>query len=178
MLQNPRSVLDVDCLDMAKDGLHISVIRLAPFVYGYNGSGFVPAAIGLAKKHGYAAYIGDGSGKFTAVHVDDAANAYIKVLAKGKAGQAYNAVSEIDTTFKELAEAVGKLVGVPTKSIPKEEAGAYYESFFLPIAFSTNHQATHSRLTADCDWKPTSKTTVIQDIVNGSYKPDCTMHAN
>jgi len=173
----PRALVDIDCLELAKDGLNISVLRLATFVYGYNGSGFVPAAISLARKHGFAAYIGDGSGKFAAVHVDDGANAYLKVLAHGKAGQGYHAVSENETTFKELAEAVGKLVGVPTKSISKEEAGDYFKVPFLTTAFSANHQATGSRLAEDCGWKPTSKTTIIQDIINGSYTVDSAMKA-
>ena len=33
-------------------------MRLPPFVYGYNGSGFAAAAIAIAKKNGYAAYVG------------------------------------------------------------------------------------------------------------------------
>eukprot|EP00026_Physarum_polycephalum_P003333 Phypoly_transcript_03343.p1 GENE.Phypoly_transcript_03343~~Phypoly_transcript_03343.p1 ORF type:complete len:307 (+),score=45.39 Phypoly_transcript_03343:1423-2343(+) len=169
----PRAILDAHCLELAKDGLNISIVRLATFVYGYNGSGFIPAAISSAKKYGYAAYIGDGSGKFASVHVDDAARAYLAVLAKGKPGQAYHVVSDNETTFKEVAEAVGKLVGVPVKSITKEEAYEYYELPFFTVAFSVNHQATGSRLASDCGWKPTSKTTILQDIENGSYTPDC-----
>ena len=54
----PRAALDKYCLELAKEGTRICVMRLAPYVYGHNGSGFVPLAILLANKFKYAAYVG------------------------------------------------------------------------------------------------------------------------
>lgn len=41
-----------------KERLNISLIRLAPFVYGHNGSHFVPLAIDIAKKNKASYYLG------------------------------------------------------------------------------------------------------------------------
>lgn len=143
------------------------VCRLSPFVYGHDNGWFSKLAISLAKKHGYAAYIGDGNIKLSAVHVEDCARAYVAALTKGKPGKAYNIVGET-VSYKELAEAVGKLVKVEAKSISMEEAPKYFDPFFTWV-FSTNHEISCSQAHKDLEWKPTNTPGILEDIGNGTF---------
>jgi nucleoside-diphosphate-sugar epimerase len=165
---NSRGQLEKYALGLAKDGLNISVIRLPGFVYGENGHGFAHLAIQNAKKLGVAYYIGEGSAKFSAVHVRDAAHAYALALTKAQTGAAYNAVSENDATYKQLAEATAKLVGVEAKSASPDQAQQLLGPL-LAMVFSINHQAVGIRIEKDLGWKPVVKTTLCDDVSHGSY---------
>jgi len=166
-----RAELERYALRLAQDGLNISCIRLPPFVYGENGSGFIPFGIINAHKLGASYYINDGSQKHSFCHVRDCAHAYVLALTKAKAGAGYNCVSENMVSNKEFAEAVGKLVGVEAKSITVPEGQKLFGPI-LTMIFSMNHSAASVRIVQDLGWKPVFPTTVLDDITHGSYTAD------
>lgn len=90
--------------------------------------------------------------------------------------------------FQEFAEAIGKLVGVPTKALTVEEAKPKLGEV-LTMVFSGNHVATGTRIEKgriysvynvnctcinellDLGWKPSgTKPSILEDISNGSYR--------
>jgi len=163
-----RAQCEVAFLELNQDNIRAAVVRLAPFVYGDNGHGFLAMFIDIAKKAGFAPYIGDGSAKLTVLHINDAARLYALAVEKAKAGSVYHGVGQTNVSFKELAEAVGKLLKLPTKSLTLAEAAPFFPGFFSSV-FSTNHQVTAKRGAAELGWTADAKYDVLADILTGSY---------
>lgn len=57
----------------------------------------------------------------TTLHVEDAAALYLALAGHAREG-VFNAAGATTTTAKEVAEAVGTLLGVPVRSVTVEEA--------------------------------------------------------
>jgi nucleoside-diphosphate-sugar epimerase len=60
-------------LALAGRGVRSAIVRLPPATHGKCDNGFTTTAIGFARQKGAAAYVGDGSNRWPAVHRDDAA---------------------------------------------------------------------------------------------------------
>ena len=63
-----------------------------------------------------------GDNKMCAVHVDDAARAYVALLTHSSAKGIYNVVGENGVTSKDLAERIASKLHCGTESITREEA--------------------------------------------------------
>lgn len=150
----------------ARAGVRATCVRLAPFVYGRGGSGVRMFMEGAAAA-GAAAYVGGGSTRTTAVHVDDAARLYLLVAEKGRAGEAYNASGETDVTIKELQGAVAGALGVPAVDLSKEEALAKMPPFLVNFLVTEN-RGSNKKAVTELGWRPTEPG-IVEDIRRGSY---------
>ncbi|KEF53319.1 uncharacterized protein A1O9_10767 [Exophiala aquamarina CBS 119918] len=138
-----------------------SVVRLAPVVHGTGDWGFVPMLIGIARKIGYAPYIGDGSERWPAVHKKDAAVVFRLALEKGAFGSTYNAVAEQAIPTKDIMTAIGKRFQLAVKSIPPNEAA---ETMGIMAHLLALDQPTSSEKTQkELGWKP-SQIELLADI--------------
>lgn len=63
---------------------------------------------------------GDGMQTRSFSYIDDTVEAIMLILEKGKAGEIYNIGSDEEVSIKELAEKVGKVMGVDLKVVPGE----------------------------------------------------------
>jgi nucleoside-diphosphate-sugar epimerase len=85
--------------------------------------------------------------------VSDVARLYRLALETGQAGARYHAVGESGVPMREIAEAVGRRLGVPAVSITEADAPAHFG--FLAM-FAGRDVPTSSRLTqARLGWRPT-----------------------
>ncbi|KAL0484944.1 hypothetical protein AKO1_003829 [Acrasis kona] len=163
-----RGKCEVSVLSAKDKGVRSSVVRLPPFVYGLNGSSFIPSLIKTARERGESNYVEGLTNELDAVHVEDAARIYILALEKGKAGSIYNAATQ-GVQFRKLAEAVAQNVGVPAKPIKSGQAKEVWGEFLAHV-FQLNTRTTSNRSRSELGWVPTNPVGVIEDVVRGSYK--------
>ena len=110
---------------LEKLGVRTMVVRL-PQVHDTRKQGLVSFAIQAAREKGISPYIGEGQNRWAAAHVLDAARVYRLALEKGHAGARYHAVDEEGVRAKDIAEAIGRGLNVPVKSISQEEAAGHF----------------------------------------------------
>jgi nucleoside-diphosphate-sugar epimerase len=152
---------------LKEKGVNVNVVRLAPWVYGRGGSG-VKLFMGGAAKTGVMNYVGDGAARTTTVHVEDAARLYILVATKASKGEVYNATSETNVTFRQLAEAIGKVLGVPVRSQSYEDTESKVGVFLAKFLCSEN-RASNAKAREELGWTIEAERGILQEIENGSY---------
>ncbi|WP_025597711.1 SDR family oxidoreductase [Burkholderia sp. WSM2230] len=106
-------------------GVRASVVRL-PQVHNTMRQGLLTYAVAVAREKGVSAYVGDGRNRWAAAHISDVARLYRLVLEKNEAGARYHAVAEEGVPMLDIAEAIGRGLSVPTRSISAEEASAHF----------------------------------------------------
>jgi nucleoside-diphosphate-sugar epimerase len=145
------------------------VVRNPRSVHGHGEThGFVPMLAAVARQKGVSAYVGDGSNLWPAVHRLDAARVYRLALERGTRGEAYHAVAEEGVPFRQIAEAVGRQLGLPARSLTPAEA----EGHFGPLAtwVANNGPASNEWTRKTLDWTP-EQPGIIADIERPNYSP-------
>jgi nucleoside-diphosphate-sugar epimerase len=147
----PR-VSEQTALALLSKGVSAAVMRL-PQVHNTLKQGLVTYAIALAREKGVSAYIGEGRNRWPAVHVLDTARLYRLALEKHEAGAKWHAIAEEGVPMREIAEAIGRGLKVPVKSISQEEAPAHFGwlSLFAGRDMPASSALTQKRL----GWHPT-----------------------
>jgi nucleoside-diphosphate-sugar epimerase len=106
-------------------GVRVAVMRL-PQVHNTVKQGLFTHAIAAARKKGVSAYVGDGTNRWAAAHVNDVAHLYRLAVEQPEAGAKWHAVAEEGVRFKEVAESIARGLNVPVVSITPEEAPAHF----------------------------------------------------
>jgi nucleoside-diphosphate-sugar epimerase len=153
-------------LAFADRGVRVSVQRLPPSVHGEGDYAFVPALIGIARAQGLAAYVGDGSNTWPAVHRLDAARLFRLAVESAPAGTRLNAVGDEGVPFREIAEAIGRGLDVPVKSITADQAGTHFGTFALFAQLDARASAAGTRKLLG--WEPVQPG-LIADLDEGHY---------
>jgi nucleoside-diphosphate-sugar epimerase len=150
---------------MIPKGVRASVVRL-PQVHNTVKQGLVTYTIEKARETGVSAYIGDGSNRWSAAHVSDVAHLFRLVLEKNEAGAKYHAVAEQGVSMREIAEAIGRGLKVPVKSISADEAPAHFGwlSAFAGLDLQASSAITRKKL----GWNP-SGPGLISDLEKMNY---------
>ncbi|KUJ09675.1 NAD(P)-binding protein [Mollisia scopiformis] len=162
-----RKISEDLALSYASKDVRANCLRLAPFVYGRGGSGFLPNMIQKAVDNGESIYVGDGSACFTSAYVDDVAQLYLLTAKSAKPGELFNATTTTNVSFKEIAEAIGSLLKLPVRSVTLDEATKLWNPFFANI-FSFENRASGQKARQQLGWKP-SGIDVLSDVKTGSY---------
>jgi len=163
----PRVDAENAVIALADRGVRPSVIRLPPTVHSsLDHHGFIPMLIGIARDKGVAGYVGDGANRWNAGHTLDAAHLYRLALESAPAGSRLHAVGDEGVPFREIAENIGRHLGVPAVSIVPEDAAGHF-GFLGPLV--ALDAPVSSALTQELlSWKPTHPG-LIEDLDEGHY---------
>jgi nucleoside-diphosphate-sugar epimerase len=153
-------------LSFAGRGVRVSVVRLPPSVHGEGDHAFVPALIGIARAKGLAAYVGDGSNRWAAVHRLDAAHLFRLALEAAPAGTRLHAVGDEGVRFRDIAEIIGRHLSVPVVALSPEEAEGHFGLFALFA--SMDIPASSARTQERFGWHPVQPG-LVADLDEGHY---------
>lgn len=152
---------------LAERGLRVSVVRNPRSVHGSGEKhGFVPMLAAVAREKGVSAYVGGGQNLWPAVHRLDSARVYRLALELGARNEAFHAIAEGGVPYRSIAEAIGRQVGVPAKSLTPDEAAMH----FGPLArwVAGNGPASSAQTRVALGWEP-KETGIVADIEQRDY---------
>ncbi len=147
---------------LAERGVRATTLRLSPSVHGLGDHGFIPILIGLAREKGVSAYLGEGLNRWPGVHRLDAGRLYRLVLEQGATEPAYHAVADEGVPFKDIAEVIGRRLGLPVESRGREHFG-----WFADFA-GADMPASSARTRSLLGWEPTGPD-LLTDIDQPGY---------
>ena len=154
LTSGPRIDSENAAIATAARGVRSSVIRLPPTVHSsLDHHGFVPALIAMARKNGASVYVGDGANRWPAVHTLDAARLYRLAVESAPAGTRLHSVAEEGVPFREIAEAIGRGLGLPAKGVAPNEAAGYLG--FLATFAQVDNPSSSAATRALVQWEPT-----------------------
>ncbi|PZF26716.1 SDR family oxidoreductase [Curtobacterium sp. MCPF17_051] len=152
-----RSVLAA--LDLAARGVRVSAIRLPRTVHADGTGGFAGILTEAARQAGVAGYPGDGEQRWPAVHAADAAVLFRLALEGAPAGTVWHAVADEGDRVRDLAEVIGRRLGLPVERVADETFGA-----FAPI-FAMDQPASSAHTRGALGWVPTHPS-LLEDLEN------------
>jgi nucleoside-diphosphate-sugar epimerase len=153
-------------LDYVDRGVHSIIARFAPTVHGEGDKGFIKLLVEIAREKGVSGYVADGANRWPAVHRSDAGRVVSLGLQKAPAGAILHAIGEEGVPTREIAEAIGRQLGVPAVSIAGEDAQAHFGwlSWIFALDVPTSSTLTQELL----GWSPTGPT-LLEDLATDSY---------
>jgi nucleoside-diphosphate-sugar epimerase len=155
-------------LGFAERGVRSMSVRFAPTVHGAGDHGFIALIAAADHEHGTAAYVGDGSNRWPAVHLHDAARLVRLGIERAPAGSILHAGAEEGVAFRDIAEAIGRRLSLPVTSVSAESARNQFG--FLAAFVALDVPASSARTRELLGWEPTGPG-LIADIDAGAYDP-------
>ncbi len=154
-------------LAIAAKGMRATWVRLPRSVHGVGERhGFVPMLAAIAREKGFSAYVGNGENLWPSVHRLDAARVFRLALEQGAQGGPFHAVADEGVPFRQIAQAIGEQLGVPTRSLSLEEAAGHFGPLAMWVA--GNGPAASARTRAHLGWVP-KEPGLIRDINRPEY---------
>jgi nucleoside-diphosphate-sugar epimerase len=161
-----RSATALFTLSLRGIGVRSSVLRLPPTVHGDGDNGFMATFVGIARKRGVAGYVGEGTNRWPAVHRSDAARLFRLAVEAAPAGSVLHAVGDEGVPFREIAQAMGRHLDLPTASVAPADAFEHFAPLGHFVALDSPATAVITRdLLA---WEPTGPS-LIEDLEEDHY---------
>ncbi len=152
---------------LGQRGVRSSVVRLPPTVHSsLDHHGFIPRFVAAARKNGFSAYVGEGANVWPAVHTLDAARLYRLALESAPAGTRLHGVADEGVAFRAIAEAIGRGLGLPAKSVSPEEAPGFLGA--MAHFAQVNNPTSSARTRALLRWTP-AHAGLLADLAAGHY---------
>ena len=146
--------------------MRTSIVRPGASVHGEGDHGFVPVLIDIARTKGVSAYIVDGANRWPAVHRLDAAVIYRLALESAPAGSVFHAVADEGVPTREIAEIIGRHLGVPAVSVAREDAAEHFG--WMGVFFGLDAPASSALTQQRLGWSPVQPG-LVADLDQGHY---------
>ncbi|ACC75200.1 SDR family oxidoreductase [Paraburkholderia phymatum] len=162
---NPRIGSELAGQALLDAGVNVSVLRL-PQVHDSRKQGLITPLIAIAREKDAVAYVGEGRNRWPAGHLSDVVKLYRLAIEKAEPGARYHAVGEEGVSSRDIAEALGRGLGLPVVSIPAGEAQAHFDwmGMFVGMDMPASSALTQTRLS----WKPTGPS-LLSDLEHAQY---------
>jgi len=161
-----RGATETVVIAAAEHGVRGIVIRLSPSVHGEGDHGFVPQLIATARQAGVVAFVGDGANRWPAVHRLDAARLFRLAVEGAAPGAVLHAVAEEGIAMRAIAETIGQELGIPVRSLSREEAPAHFTWMARFVQIDKPTSSTLTRKTMG--WQPQHKG-LLADMRESGY---------
>ena len=150
-------------LGMAACGVRSSVIGLPRTVHGDGDRhGFIARMVAIARDTGVSGYPGDGTSRWPAVHVLDAAHLFRLAVEDAPAGSRLHAVGDEGVPIRDIAEVIGRHLNLPTASVPAGDFG------WLGQILAVDQPASSTLTRELLGWRPVQPG-LIEDLDKGHY---------
>ncbi|MBQ0854884.1 SDR family oxidoreductase [Streptomyces sp. BH-SS-21] len=146
-------------LGLAARGVRSTAVRLPRTVHHRGAGGFAGLLTETARRTGVSGYPGDGTQRWPAVHALDAAALFRLALERGPAGSAWHAVADEGDRVRDIAEVIGRRLGLPVESVPQETYGP------LGPIFATDQPSSGALTRQELGWEP-KQPGLLQDLEN------------
>lgn len=146
-------------LGLASRGVRSTAVRLPRTVHNEGRGGFAGLLTEMARRSGVSGYPGDGTQRWPAVHALDAAVLFRLALERAPAGTSWHAVADEGDRVRDIADVIGRRLGLPVEALPREAFGPLGPIFEIDQPSSSAH--TREAL----GWKPTQPS-LLQDLEN------------
>ncbi len=163
---SPRGGSENLAFEFIDRGVHSVSLRFSPTVHGTGDHGFIAIIAAVAREKGVSGYPGDGTNRWAAVHVSDAARLVTLGLAKAPAGARLHAVAEEGVPTRDIAEAIGRAFDLPVTSIAPDDVQSHFG--WIGTFFGMDLAATSTVTRELLGWTPTGPT-LIEDLDAGAY---------
>lgn len=162
---NPRVASELAGRALLERGVNVSVVRLSQ-IHDTRRQGLITELIRAARDKGVATYVGDGGNAWSATHVSDTATLFRLALEKHERGARYNATAEPRIAMRDIANAIGKGLGVPVQSVAPDQAAAYvgWLAEFIGRDMSASNDITRAALA----WHPVGPG-LLEDLAAMDY---------
>lgn len=148
----PRAASEEAAARAAADGVNVTVVRL-PQVHDTRKQGLVTYVIQIARDKGVCGYLGDGQNRWSAAHLSDVARLYRLAIEAARPGAIYHAVAEEGIPHRDIADAIGRRLQIPVRSIAPDAAQAYFGWLAMFAAHDMHVSSEQTR--AALGWQPT-----------------------
>jgi nucleoside-diphosphate-sugar epimerase len=149
---HPRAASEEAAAAVAAGGVNVSVVRL-PQVHDPVKHGLITPVIDMYREKGMCAYVGEGRNRWPAAYVLDVARLYRLAIEKAEPNAKYHAVGEEGVPARDIAEAIGRRLKLPVKSIAPEEAPAVFG--WLAMFADRDMPASSEQTRRKLRWEPT-----------------------
>jgi nucleoside-diphosphate-sugar epimerase len=153
-------------LSLASQGVRSSVMRLPPTNHGDGDHGFIATMVAIARDKGVSGYIGDGLNRWPAVHRLDSARLFRLALKGAPTGSTLHAVAEEGVPIRDVAEVIGRHLGLAVVSISPDDADEHFN--WLARFLAADSPASSARTREMLGWHPTQPG-LIDDLDQGHY---------
>ncbi|MFC7397958.1 SDR family oxidoreductase [Chelatococcus sp. GCM10030263] len=149
---HPRAASEEAAAAVAADGVNVSVVRL-PQVHDPVTQGLITPAIEMYRAKGVCAYVGEGLNRWPAAHVLDVARLYRLAIERAEPNAKYHAVAEEGVPMRAIAEAIGRRLNLPVKSVARDEVQDIFGwlAMFAGLDMPASSEQTRKTL----GWQPT-----------------------
>ncbi|RFA08130.1 3-beta hydroxysteroid dehydrogenase [Subtercola boreus] len=150
-------------LALSENGIRSALVRMPRTVHGEGDrNGLIAALVGLDRQLGTAAYVGDGSNRWPAVHISDAGRLFFLAIEKAPAGAVLHAVGEEGVPMRDVAEVISRKTGLPAAAVDPAQLGVF------GALLGGDQPAANTVTRQLVGWEPTGPT-LLEDLEAGYY---------
>ncbi len=146
------AVAELERQTLSADGIAGIVLRYGHF-YGPRTHYAPDGSIAASVRNGQMPIVGNGTGTYSFIHVDDAAAATIHALACGASG-IYNIVDDAPAPVKEWLPVYAELLGAPMPERMAETVALETIGPFPVYMMTEQHGASNTKAKRELGWQP------------------------